>query len=1620
MPSSSVAAQLSASRAELLDLSFRNPLLNYRSLRAHGVEGINTDNDTIFDGLVRENKKMVFVAAPENTLPEKLTKNGLPADTIEDVLNRTEPGNKEVVFSADVEASTIRAELDALLAEVAAENNAEDASSSSKRGRLSLQTAYKRADLERRLLATQHTAQLLMEEQGVNTLFLAFGMLRWYEGATPVLQNRPHLSPLLLVPVELERTGAGERFTLRFTEEDIATNISLATYLEKMGLQLPPLPEAVEEVVPSAYFQAVENAVSSQPSWSIDSGAVTLAFFSFSKYLMYKELDDAAWPEGKKVSTHPLLSALLGDGFKEAPAALTEDDDLDRALPLKTVRTVMDADSSQMLAVEEVKQGRNLVIQGPPGTGKSQTITNVIAEALAQNKTVLFVAEKSAALQVVKSRLDKLGLGDACLELHSNKINKKAVLTELRRTLDLGRPVLAAFEEAPLLTEARDRLNSYCEIVNQPVGTSGLTLHHLYGLWLRHQAAYPNVELPAVDLPAAHLSWAPLDVKQREQVIRELQAHLAIMGVPKRHPFWGSARTVFVPTDADNFRRAFLEAGAATVAVRTGAEQLAADLHLPTPPTPSGIQALVAAVGRALEAPEHGGMQFTSGQWLARQADLAELLDLGERLWTLHQRHDAALRPEAWERDVLEGRQAVASHGSKWYRFLVGDWRKAQKELVMVCANKPPRELSAQLELLDALLEARRIKAAFLERSALGATLFGAQWQGERSNWPVLKQLLAWIVDVHREVGDGHLPKAFLDFLSGSPDLKPLAPKVAALRAAFAPHCSGVRRAVELLQLNETVLFGVNTPMEATPLVDQEARLAQWAANTGLLQQMTVFNHLAMQCSGAELDSVVRVAVENENGPLLLPAFQKSYYQSLLRQSFVQPLLANFSGPAHQAVVDRFRQLDTRSLQHNTAALALRHWDVLQKVNTPGTGEGQLRVLKREFEKRSRHLPVRQLLEKAGRVVQAVKPVFMMSPLSVAAFLVPGQIEFDLIVFDEASQVRPIDALGALARGKQAVVVGDSRQLPPTNFFGKATGNESQDDDNQTEDLESVLGLFASQNAPQRMLRWHYRSRHESLIAVSNREFYDNKLVIFPSPDGSRQQLGLLYRRVADGVYDCGGSGTNRIEARAVAQAVLDFAREQLAKTPSERLTLGVAAFSMGQMQAILDELELLRRRNLHTEPFFAHGAHESFFVKNLENVQGDERDVIFISVGYGRDKDGKVAMNFGPLNSKGGERRLNVLISRARLRCEVFTNLLPDDIDLSRSDTVGVKAFKTFLQYARGGELPTFSSTPSLPQPAFEEEIASVLRQQGYEVHSHVGCAGYFVDIAIVDPEQPGRYVLGIECDGPSYQSARSARDRDRLRDEVLQRMGWALYRIWSTDWLHRYDDEVRRLLEAVDAALTANRAQKAPTTAFEEPTSSAFERNNTAGQEPNAQLSATSQPLSYVAAQLPPAPAASIYHWSPETLAQMVHAVVAVESPVHLDEVARRIGEAVSAGRITGRFRETIERGVNVAVHHKQIRRNGDFLWLATMQTTPLRTRTEPRMRQMAIIAPEEIALALRQTVSSSFGISGDEAARNACRLLGFDRVTTEAKERADGVLREMVKRGELHEQLGVVSIP
>jgi very-short-patch-repair endonuclease len=1580
-----VRSRLDLARKELLDFSLRNTLLNWRPSRARGAEIAGGDADEIVKALVEAKTLIRFVASEQEEAEERRGSDG---------------AKREI-------ASGSRATVRPLASEEL------------------LPTNLTPESLQKRLLATWYAAHTHIEERGFNVLYLAVGMLEWYESDS---SEKPLLAPLILVPVELERHTAAERFRLKWNGEDVEQNLSLIEKLKTdFGVTIPELPD-VEDLVPTEYFETVAEAVRGLPRWKIHPERIALGFFSFSKLLMYRDLDPAGWAGEGSGRGAPVLASILTEGFPEPDLKFEETDRVDSLLPVRESSQVVDADSSQLLAILEARAGRHLVIQGPPGTGKSQTITNLIADALDRGKKVLFVAEKMAALEVVKRRLDSLHLGDACLELHSHTANKKAILDELRRTSELARPKLDEFSDRlRLLERATSQLNGFADAINDPIGSTRWTPYQLIGELVRLRPTLQDVTLPEFSFPGAAesqsqqtsaialstgmLEWGRADFIERMPLVQSTQTLLAAMGRPCDHPYAGSRLRAVLPTDKDLISRAAAQALVAVRQLDGALDSLGAFMGLPFRRERREAAVLCSAGRRALSAPHLQGIELRTSDWQSRRDELRSVIAAGKAHSALHARFAVALIPAAWQQDLLPARQVLATTGTKWWRALSGEYRAVRRN-VLGLFRAPPKGISVSnlLTTVDAIMEAQGHRKVIDEHSGLASRLFGVQWQGEHSDWDVLERISQWTVGLYRDIGDGKVPAGIVDFLSGTPALDSLKETIEQVEAALPTHEEKLARVFDLLDWDPAARQRISDRGE---LPAQESMLEAMMQGVDRLDQQARFNVYVGELNKADLSWLVRLAHEWPNaGTHLSAAFQQAYCEALLRRAMRErPALQGFDGATQDGLVGQFRELDRQLLVHNRIRLAAKHWQSVPRLS----GDGQSGILLREFSKRTRHLPIRKLMSRAGFAIQATKPVMMMSPMSVAAFLAPGSMHFDLIVFDEASQVRPVEAFGAILRGDQLVVVGDSRQLPPTSFFDSLTADgpdaDSEDDEeeNVSADMESILGLAVGRGMPQRMLRWHYRSRHESLIAVSNKEFYDNRLVVFPSPDAGRTELGLRFRHLPQTAYDRGKTRTNPGEAKAVAAAVLEHARTRPART------LGVASFSLAQAQAILDELELLRKQNPDLESFFSDHSDEPFFVKNLESVQGDERDVILISVGYGRTADGYLAMSFGPLNGDGGERRLNVLISRARRRCEVFTNLTHDDIDLSRTSARGVAALKTFLKYAQTGILDVPDVGSGDADSVFEEEVAAAIERSGHVVAKQVGSAGFRIDLAVKDPARPGRYLLAIECDGASYHSSRSARDRDRLRQQVLEGLGWRFHRIWSTDWFKSPESELRKTLAAIDAA-RATRTAPDP-----EPPPPPM-REGVLIREPVEPRSDAPPTTPYQMASLSIALGGLDLHLVPKgRISEWICAVVQVESPVHIDEVSRRIAVAAGVQRIGSRIQTALQNAVEYAVRAGQVRRTGEFLWLTGMQKPAVRDRSDfpPSSKRIGYVCDEEIAEATQEVIEAAHAVNLDEVPPAVGRILGFGRVTEDMRSAIGRVVTQLVKAGDLESSNGQITL-
>lgn len=534
----------------------------------------------------------------------------------------------------------------------------------------------------------------------------------------------------------------------------------------------------------------------------------------------------------------------------------------------------------------------------------------------------------------------------------------------------------------------------------------------------------------------------------------------------------------------------------------------------------------------------------------------------------------------------------------------------------------------------------------------------------------------------------------------------------------------------------------------------------------------------------------------------LSDAYAYCTYSTITREAFRNiPQLGRFTGLKHNQIRDEFKRLDKEIIALRGKAIA---YECTRKASPPPGRNGarvddrtEMVLLNYLMPQQRPRMPVRKILTRAGGSIQALKPCFMMGPQAVAQYLAPGVIKFDLVIMDEASQLKPEEAIGSVARGGQLVVVGDPKQLPPTSFFSRMTQDGDGGDDHfTTTDAESILDVCSSHFRPTRSLRWHYRSQHHSLIAFSNHSFYRGNLVIFPSPYGQGGKLGVRAVYLADAIYE---NQTNLREAKRVVDAVV----EHIATRPNE--SLGIVTLNIKQRDLIAELLEERLKSVRGADSYRDHWVTEGqpLFIKNLENVQGDERDAIIISTTFGKPPGSSaVRQNFGPISRQGGWRRLNVLFTRAKKSIALYTSLRPEDIVMDGTTPDGTKALRNYLEYARTGSLPTIEETGREPDSDFEISVMDMLKMRGYEVTPQLGVAGYRIDIAVKHPDAPGSYLAAIECDGATYHSALSVRDRDRIRQEILESLGWRgrIWRIWSTDWFRTPRQETEKLISFLE----------------------------------------------------------------------------------------------------------------------------------------------------------------------------------------------------------------------------
>ena len=1340
---------------KLLDLSLRNRLLNFTSSKSN-VPFVCPDPARLEDRLADGVRARIVSLPDQNPLGDRD-----PA-----IYRETRGEDIQARFAAD---ALLRDELTSPL----------DARS-----------------LDARLITLHRQAASDLAEGGANTLYLATGFLRWKKKPD---DERSYRAPLLLLPVRLERRSAMSQFRLVHHEDEPQINATLLQFLERdFNLPIPPLqgelPRDDQGIDVRQVLERMRAAVRDVPGFEVVE-ETALATFSFAKFLMWKDLVERTDDLRKNRVVRHLIDT-PDQPFDTGGTAFHTEREIDRSFTPADIVTPLPADSSQIVASIAAAEGKDFIVVGPPGTGKSQTIANMIAHCLASGKTVLFVAEKTAALDVVYRRLREHGLGDHCLELHSRRADRRHFLGQLKAAWESGSAATATdwVEINDRLKIRRDQLNEYVEALHRKA-SNGLTPYMALGIALKGKGRHaPELSWPSMD---AHDEQSRRDLEElsselgRTFTAIEYNPALSFVNVQD----WSLAWQEKLLAGAEDYREA-------TVAIRDALGVFAPHLGIALQ-SDADFDTLASFVTLAQQIQASTGEDCSiilEGEFHRIRSSL----DTFERALGAYA-SDRALLSAQYDPDAIAripvdeiDRQRREANAAVWPVSAV-KIRQCRK-LLQSYARAGIVDLQIDLPLIRRMQEtAEAVAESPLSATSAPVAGVSTDLDALRKHLELAERLRNALTDIAERVGNLEVIfRAVEPALFGGQagdQMRSAANRFLAACGQFAEseerfwHIAGQERDP---WTSDTKLNDIAARMRE--LVESRNLLRDWAT------WCTVRNRAEAHGLGPLVADIESGAVAPEES---LDGFRLAYARWWLPPTLDHDdTLRNFRRFQHEHAIEEFQEIDAlvRKAASARVITAIEH-GLPAPQSVPRKSE--LGLLRHQMTLQRPSQSIREMIGRMPMAFPKLAPCVLMSPLSIAQYLPSNHASFDVVIFDEASQIATWDAVGAIARGKQTVIVGDPKQLPPTNFFGR---NESDEDDIEIEDyekdLESILDEAKASGLPVHSLRWHYRSRHESLIAFSNWAYYQNGLITFPSP--VTEDRAVSFRHIADGVYDRGKSRTNRQEARAIAREVTARLKQWVKLPESDRPTIGVTTFNSQQQTLIQDLLDEARRADPDLEWFFADERIESVFVKNLENVQGDERDVILFSVTYCHDAAGKLTMNFGAINPEGGERRLNVAVTRARQELVVFSGITADKIDAERTKSQGVRDLKTFLDYAERGPVALPAQVEGSEGEAdspFEEAVAEELRKRGWNIVPQVGISGFRVDIGVKHPDKAGAYLAGVECDGATYHSSATARDRDKIREEILRGLGWNILRVWSTDWWFDQEGAADKLNQALQS---------------------------------------------------------------------------------------------------------------------------------------------------------------------------------------------------------------------------
>ena len=1435
---------------ELLDLSKRNRLINYKDNGLKAVNVLNKNFEEVFNNII--NGKIYRLPIIDDIL--KKYHNDL-------IINQEED---DVLNYSDLKVYDICNKI-------------------IKPNELLL---YKRGyTLDKTLKSIHKEYQFYLTERGINPLYITFGMLKYVE------KEEEFLAPLLLIPVSM----VIEKGIYKISEADneIILNPTLSYYLKtNHKINLKSFNEETDNIL-----DYIEDCKKQLLADMDIINSITLGQYSFLKMNMYNDLMD----NKANVLANDNVRTLLGDDY------------ILNVMGNENIYPVVDADSSQLEAIKMATRGESFVLEGPPGSGKSQTITNIIASLIGNGKHVLFVSEKLAALNVVYENLRRVDLNEFAIELHSAKANKKTFIDELYKTAISPKKLLKP--KALEIVDKRDlyieKIKSHYDELHEKIIDKTYSLFDLYSMYL-------DIKGDNIDF-RLNVDNYKLDIADKAyKAFEEYKNYAKIISIDyKNSPFYGidNIENEYLRYDFKNELIISIKYLKDLINLKNKIKNYFNLINV------LDIYNSIETINKLVSLKTFEDFYLKKDVRLNLIEKITSYLDLKNKMSNMNSIKNYSEKILELDIEDILIKYKEASAGL--FKIFNSNYRKLNKKILAYRNEKAKSKI-----LINELTELKEYKAYYLKSKE------DMNYIKEYVSLDNLEVVLKDLISLDGIVSIKITKKELEDSLNDS----------------------------KIFDSSIFNLYNVNLNEALNKLESISLKIED--VKTYLLTKKSI-----NEIKDLGFISFLDYYVDKYDIEKIADNFKKLYLKEFIYSIIDKSLyLSSFSSYDEKTLIEEFRKLDEEVFEINRdKIISLNSAKRPDDTIISGT---KFRILINEHNKERRQKPIRELLNNIFELALDIKPIFLMSPLSVSTYLSSDTSIFDTVIFDEASQIYASDAIGAIYRAKQAIIIGDSKQMPPSNFFD----SQSYDEDDDADSGQSILDL-ATVSYKMLRLKWHYRSRSEELITYSNRSYYDNSLITIPQAKRHEPGFGIDFIYLKDGRYDA-TKRTNLDEAKLIKDLVFKHLKE------SDE-SLGVVAFSDVQAKLISSLIDDEIRKDNKLADLLTKNEKEPFFVKNLETVQGDERDRIIFSICYGYNKDNKFYQRFGPLNNLGGEKRLNVAITRAKYNITVVSSIRYLDIRTDNTDSVGVKNLKGYLEFI---ENITIDKKKEEESNGIIKDISDYLNSLGYETYPNYGSSGFRVDLAIMKDNE---FILALMLD--KYN--KNITDNDRLIPLLLKRLGWNYYKLYSTAWINNNELEKQNLLKALE-----HKGFSEPKKVFEELDSSEYLIIDNSHKDINSIF------LDYIELDS----GLGLKAYQKDGMAKLIDAIIEIESPIHEDYLYKRIATILNL-KVTNVLKNQINHNIGIDVIKK-----GKFYY----NNKEVKFRINAK-RDIELIASEELMAGIYEIVKKSNGISKEGCYKELLKLIGYNRLSQTAVHLLDNAVIFLSLDGKLIEKNGCLYL-